>query len=44
MNSHARNAMLNGLTSQLTNSVTAVPFGLRAMPPSAVKSTLSIIG
>ena len=36
--------MLNGLTSQLTNSVTARPLGLRAMPPSAVKSTLSIIG
>ena len=27
MNSHARNAMLNGFTSQLTNSVTSSPFG-----------------
>jgi len=36
--------MLNGFTSQLTNSVTASPFGFFAMPPNAVKSTLSIIG
>ena len=44
MNSHASSAMLNGLTSQLTNSVTIRPLGFRAMPPSALKSTFSIIG
>ena len=33
MNSQASNAMLNGFTSQLTNSVTTSPLGLRAMPP-----------
>ena len=44
MKIQASNAMLNGLTSQLTNSVTSSPFGLRAMPPMAPKSTLSIIG
>ncbi len=44
MNTHASNAMLNGLTSQLTKSVTASPLGLRATPPMALKSTLSIIG
>ena len=36
--------MLNGFTSQLTNSVTIRPFGRRAMPPIAPKSILSIIG
>jgi hypothetical protein len=29
MNSQARNAMLNGLTSQFTNNVTNNPFGRR---------------
>ena len=36
--------MLKGLTSQLMNSVTISPFGRRAMPPKAPKSTFSIIG
>jgi hypothetical protein len=36
--------MLKGLMSQLTKSVTSRPLGLRAMPPMAPKSTLSIIG
>ena len=44
MNTHASNAMPNGFTSQFTNSVTISPFGLRAIPPIAPKSTLSIIG
>ena len=36
--------VLNGFTSQLTNSVTNSPFGRLAMPPMALKSTFSIIG
>ncbi len=44
MNTHASNAMLNGFTSQFTNSVTISPLGLCAMPPMALKSTFSIIG
>ena len=44
INSQPRNAMLNGFTSQLMNSVTASPLGRLATPPMALKSTLSIIG
>ena len=44
MKIQASNAMLNGLTSQLTNSVTSRPLGRRAIPPIAPKSTFSIIG
>ena len=44
MKNHASSAMLNGFTSQFTNSVTIRPFGRLAMPPMALKSTLSIIG
>ncbi len=44
MKTHANSAMLNGFTSQFTNSVTPSPLGLRAMPPIAPKSTFSIIG
>ena len=44
MNSQARNAMLNGLTSQFTNNVTASPRGFRATFPMALKSTFNIIG
>ena len=44
MKTQASNAMLNGFTSQFTNSVTSSPFGRFAMPPIALKSTFSIIG
>ena len=44
MKIQASNAMLNGFTSQLTNNVTISPFGRRAIPPIAPKSTFNIIG
>ena len=45
MKNHASSAMLNGLTSQLTNSVTVKSFRpARNAANRALKSTLSIIG
>ena len=44
MNSQPSSAMENGLTAQLTNSVTPMPRQWRPTSPSAVKSILSSIG
>ena len=44
MNSQPSNAMLNGLTSQLMPTVTAMPRHCSATRCSAPKSTLSSIG
>ena len=44
MNSHPSNAMLNGLTSQFTPTVTAIPRHCRRTWPSEARSTRSSIG
>ena len=44
MNTHASRAILNGLISQFTTSVTSSPLGRLVMPPMALKSTFNIIG
>jgi hypothetical protein len=44
INSQAKNAIENGLTSQLMNSVTPIPLTCLRTSPSAEKSTFSSIG
>ena len=43
-NSTASSAMVKGLISQLTANVSNNPFGWRATPETAAKSTFTIIG